>query len=214
MPLLKNPLHFPCLPHLITKFTSDCSSSESTACMDRRSSCLKDNGEESSVRCTLRESTWDCYASNRYCGFALLNGFSWPPRSYSCSFCKREFRSAQALGGHMNVHRRDRARLRVQSPLLDSDTSHSNPNFCSHVPSPLMMGASYARVSSSSTSHSSIWSERNSSIIASASNSDDWGSTMKALKEVKEEKEEKVRVNLGLMNSVDDLDLELRLGYS
>ncbi|KAG8076398.1 hypothetical protein GUJ93_ZPchr0006g44041 [Zizania palustris] len=37
---------------------------------------------------------------------------AWPPRSYPCGFCKREFRSAQALGGHMNVHRRDRARLR------------------------------------------------------------------------------------------------------
>ncbi|XP_071720725.1 uncharacterized protein [Rutidosis leptorrhynchoides] len=36
----------------------------------------------------------------------------WPPRSYTCSFCRREFRSAQALGGHMNVHRRDRARLK------------------------------------------------------------------------------------------------------
>ncbi|EPS65508.1 hypothetical protein M569_09274, partial [Genlisea aurea] len=45
-------------------------------------------------------------------------GFSWPPRSYCCSFCKREFRSAQALGGHMNVHRRDRARLRL-SPVRD-----------------------------------------------------------------------------------------------
>lgn len=41
---------------------------------------------------------------------------AWPPRSYPCSFCKREFRSAQALGGHMNVHRRDRARLRHGSP--------------------------------------------------------------------------------------------------
>lgn len=41
-----------------------------------------------------------------------LGGFVWPPRSYSCTFCKREFRSAQALGGHMNVHRRDRARLK------------------------------------------------------------------------------------------------------
>lgn len=39
-------------------------------------------------------------------------GFVWPPRSYSCTFCRREFRSAQALGGHMNVHRRDRARLK------------------------------------------------------------------------------------------------------
>lgn len=38
-------------------------------------------------------------------------GTTWPPRSYACTFCRREFRSAQALGGHMNVHRRDRARL-------------------------------------------------------------------------------------------------------
>ncbi|XP_022143921.1 transcriptional regulator SUPERMAN-like [Momordica charantia] len=43
------------------------------------------------------------------------SGCVWPPRSYSCSFCKREFRSAQALGGHMNVHRRDRARLKHES---------------------------------------------------------------------------------------------------
>lgn len=41
-----------------------------------------------------------------------LGSCVWPPRSYACSFCKREFRSAQALGGHMNVHRRDRARLK------------------------------------------------------------------------------------------------------
>ncbi|GMI87166.1 hypothetical protein HRI_002385900 [Hibiscus trionum] len=41
-----------------------------------------------------------------------LRGCIWPPRSYSCSFCSRVFRSAQALGGHMNVHRRDRAKLK------------------------------------------------------------------------------------------------------
>ncbi|XP_052171622.1 uncharacterized protein LOC127787597 [Diospyros lotus] len=41
-----------------------------------------------------------------------MGGFVWPPRSYSCSFCRKEFRSAQALGGHMNIHRRDRARLK------------------------------------------------------------------------------------------------------
>ncbi|TVU07130.1 hypothetical protein EJB05_47172, partial [Eragrostis curvula] len=45
--------------------------------------------------------------------------FSWSPSqrspstsAYTCGYCRREFRSAQALGGHMNVHRRDRARLR------------------------------------------------------------------------------------------------------
>jgi len=38
-------------------------------------------------------------------------GGAYPPRSYTCAFCRREFRSAQALGGHMNVHRRDRAKM-------------------------------------------------------------------------------------------------------
>ncbi|KAF8069762.1 hypothetical protein N665_1137s0030 [Sinapis alba] len=33
-------------------------------------------------------------------------------RSYICSFCVRGFSNAQALGGHMNIHRRDRANLR------------------------------------------------------------------------------------------------------
>ncbi|CAN1256705.1 Zinc finger protein 10 [Linum perenne] len=44
-------------------------------------------------------------------------GNVWPPRSYTCTFCRREFRSAQALGGHMNVHRRDRAKLHHPLPL-------------------------------------------------------------------------------------------------
>ncbi|KAF0927667.1 hypothetical protein E2562_035575 [Oryza meyeriana var. granulata] len=29
---------------------------------------------------------------------------------YECVFCKRGFTTAQALGGHMNIHRRDRAK--------------------------------------------------------------------------------------------------------
>ncbi|KAK8563792.1 hypothetical protein V6N13_005973 [Hibiscus sabdariffa] len=57
-----------------------------------------------------------------------LGGCVWPPRSYSCSFCGREFTSAQALGGHMNVHRRDRARLKnspsSQDELLHHDRNH------------------------------------------------------------------------------------------
>ncbi|KAG6403035.1 hypothetical protein SASPL_135250 [Salvia splendens] len=50
------------------------------------------------------------------------HGFSWPQRNYSCSFCSKEFKSAQALGGHMNVHRRDRARMRL------SPNPNPNPN--------------------------------------------------------------------------------------
>lgn len=51
----------------------------------------------------------------------------WPPRAYPCSFCRREFRSAQALGGHMNVHRRDRARLRQSSPPPPFRATHNIP---------------------------------------------------------------------------------------
>ncbi|XP_020203585.2 probable transcriptional regulator RABBIT EARS [Cajanus cajan] len=59
----------------------------------------------------------------------ILGGCIWPPRSYSCNFCKREFRSAQALGGHMNVHRRDRARLKQS---LSPRNEHHHKNDCTN----------------------------------------------------------------------------------
>ncbi|XP_048430198.1 transcriptional regulator SUPERMAN-like [Pyrus x bretschneideri] len=67
---------------------------------------------------------------------------SWTTRNFACSFCKREFRSAQALGGHMNVHRRDRARLRLLPPTLSSEICPQNPS-----PNP----SSYFSTSSSSS---------------------------------------------------------------
>lgn len=66
---------------------------------------------------------WPFAAAEEYGGGG---GCMWPPRSYSCSFCGREFKSAQALGGHMNVHRRDRARLKQQS-LSSSSTDLTTP---------------------------------------------------------------------------------------
>ncbi|XP_038711755.1 probable transcriptional regulator RABBIT EARS [Tripterygium wilfordii] len=61
-------------------------------------------------------------------------GCIWPPRCYSCSFCKREFRSAQALGGHMNVHRRDRARVKQNlHSLVNVESSTSTSLSCSRV---------------------------------------------------------------------------------
>ncbi|KAK4342864.1 hypothetical protein RND71_038680 [Anisodus tanguticus] len=43
---------------------------------------------------------------------------------YRCSFCKRGFSNAQALGGHMNIHRKDRAKLREIS-IENSDIKKS-----------------------------------------------------------------------------------------
>ncbi|KAL6008474.1 hypothetical protein ACLOJK_033986 [Asimina triloba] len=60
------------------------------------------------------DDSWEVRAFAEDTGGVM--GTTWPPRSYTCTFCRREFRSAQALGGHMNVHRRDRARLRQSMP--------------------------------------------------------------------------------------------------
>ncbi|XP_024542105.1 zinc finger protein STAMENLESS 1 [Selaginella moellendorffii] len=57
----------------------------------------------------------------------------WPPRSYSCSFCAREFRTAQALGGHMNVHRRERAYAN-QLGLISKAASNSSSAGVAPVP--------------------------------------------------------------------------------
>ncbi|XP_020590175.1 zinc finger protein 11-like [Phalaenopsis equestris] len=44
-------------------------------------------------------------------------------RSYECNFCKRGFSNAQALGGHMNIHRKDRAKMKLEP------SSHSQVGF-------------------------------------------------------------------------------------
>ena len=51
-------------------------------------------------------------------------------RSYECTFCKRGFTNAQALGGHMNIHRKDRAKAK-QSAGTSSKVyeDYTNPNY-------------------------------------------------------------------------------------
>ncbi|KAG9135866.1 hypothetical protein Leryth_002576 [Lithospermum erythrorhizon] len=81
-------------------------------------------------------SSWEeeAFVDGKAAG-GVLGGFVWPPRSYFCSFCKREFRSAQALGGHMNVHRRDRAKLKqsliISPPPTTQVLHHHDQNYTS-----------------------------------------------------------------------------------
>ncbi|GMJ01186.1 hypothetical protein HRI_003787800 [Hibiscus trionum] len=50
---------------------------------------------------------------------SVYNTHTGSSRSYECLFCKRGFSTAQALGGHMNIHRKDRAKSRPSSvPIL------------------------------------------------------------------------------------------------
>lgn len=45
-------------------------------------------------------------------------------RSYECTFCKRGFTNAQALGGHMNIHRKDKAKSKSKSNSKHQKNNH------------------------------------------------------------------------------------------
>ncbi|KAL3648803.1 hypothetical protein CASFOL_005206 [Castilleja foliolosa] len=47
-------------------------------------------------------------------------------RSYECTFCKRGFTNAQALGGHMNIHRKDKAYKANKAKLPKNDQERSS----------------------------------------------------------------------------------------
>ncbi|KAJ1409411.1 Zinc finger C2H2-type [Sesbania bispinosa] len=47
-------------------------------------------------------------------------------RCYECTFCKRGFTNAQALGGHMNIHRKDRAKAKHNTPNSSLQNKFTN----------------------------------------------------------------------------------------
>ncbi|GLJ41696.1 hypothetical protein SUGI_0863000 [Cryptomeria japonica] len=73
------------------------------------------------------------------------------PRLYECVFCKGSFTSAQALGGHMNVHRRERARLK-ESLSITLSAPHEQPAIMPSQRSPVSLAVPYDQAVSSSIS--------------------------------------------------------------
>lgn len=69
-------------------------------------------------------------------------------RSYECTYCKRGFTNAQALGGHMNIHRKDRAKSNKKPQISnkfftnDETTSVAFP-FVSENSSPMRQMQQY-----------------------------------------------------------------------
>ncbi|KAF8094740.1 hypothetical protein N665_0354s0029 [Sinapis alba] len=148
----------------------------------------------------------------------------WPPKNYTCSFCRRDFRSAQALGGHMNVHRRDRAKLRQIPSWLFEPHQHipvgnpnPNPNFSSSsstTPAHLVLD--------NTTSYGGLMVERekNKSNVCSRELKKSAIDSCHAAKceisrgDLMNKKHGVTRLELGmdLRNPKQVLDLELRLG--
>ncbi|KAL7144911.1 hypothetical protein ABFS83_07G042800 [Erythranthe nasuta] len=55
-------------------------------------------------------------------------------RSYECTFCKRGFTNAQALGGHMNIHRKDKAKAKQKINRDDEITSNTTSKPQENIP--------------------------------------------------------------------------------
>ncbi|KAF8779511.1 hypothetical protein HU200_002564 [Digitaria exilis] len=49
---------------------------------------------------------------------------------YKCTFCRRGFPTAQALGGHMNVHRRHRGRSSATAPIAAAAAHQGSSSCC------------------------------------------------------------------------------------
>ncbi|GMJ05475.1 FLORAL ORGAN NUMBER 1, FLORAL DEFECTIVE 10, SUPERMAN [Hibiscus trionum] len=202
---------------------------------DHSNGCNDDSNEKNNrTSYKVKDSSpWSC--NNPGLGDDFLAGFSWPPRSYTCSFCKREFRSAQALGGHMNVHRRDRARLRQSPPSPSDFHGHGHPPFLNlnlnpnPNPNPNFSSSSSSTFPPLPSLSSQKWRVNGTLIDPLASDStdvvkgtvkpisgvEDYGELM----EKKTDHHQYVTLDLELetglvSDSKEDLDLELRLGYS
>ncbi|KAK8709683.1 hypothetical protein V6N13_060693 [Hibiscus sabdariffa] len=171
----------------------------------------------------LKDSSWSCNNNNKCFGQDSLCGFPWPPRSYTCSFCKREFRSAQALGGHMNVHRRERARLLRQShsppyflnpnPNSSSSSSSSLPSYGFTCGTKKWRGNGSFIGSLSSKGSDSTYMVKGAKSCFGAKEFKDYGCDNKFMKDSKLKMDMKMN-EIVMSDSKEDLDLELRLGYS
>ncbi|CAK9150030.1 unnamed protein product [Ilex paraguariensis] len=144
-------------------------------------------------------------------------------RSYECVFCKRGFTTAQALGGHMNIHRKDRAKNRPTSiNLKRHEENYTSPLFYQSISSypPLHSAAqealmNYRTYFPASTSNTTPLYENHCSNFHDCSPQrlpfgEDCRLSLRFGSAYAEDMEKKIRGG----SAEDELDLELRLGHN
>lgn len=136
-------------------------------------------------------------------------------RSYECTFCKRGFTNAQALGGHMNIHRKEKAKASKQRDNFHK-RSFSNPFFSDQESSKCFQGnynqQFYFPLPNPSHSSYEGYQSDSNAVVASSKNlgsnlsldMGSWWSSNDELKQDTSTKDEEME---------HEVDLELRLGH-
>ncbi|KAM1122595.1 hypothetical protein ACFX2I_004125 [Malus domestica] len=145
-------------------------------------------------------------------------------RSYECVFCKRGFTTAQALGGHMNIHRKERAKTRpssIPTSLASSistaveDQNHPRAALYRAIQSyrPGVLRPPHANHISDEDLCARNYIPRHRNLLRDDHR--DWrsGSSLSlGMGQPSDDYKERV-INGGLEETDDELDLELRLGH-
>ncbi|KAK1437311.1 hypothetical protein QVD17_03102 [Tagetes erecta] len=153
-------------------------------------------------------------------------------RSYECIFCKRGLTSAQALGGHMNIHRKHRAKSSPNclsnnnsNKQEDINSSYAYPRFYhpvftsfpNHQEGNVRHTTSYASSTSSVMQHTNHGSDHQDAHGAIMGSSEENMTTisqgrLNVFSWSGEDNKGSKRRNLS-GSKEDELDLELRLGH-
>ncbi|XP_009600727.3 zinc finger protein 4-like [Nicotiana tomentosiformis] len=94
-------------------------------------------------------------------------------RVFSCSFCKREFSTSQALGGHQNAHKQERALAKRRNALVDVVSPFGPPNYHTYY-NPYSSYTTHLPFHGSFTSRSSLGVQGHSSAIHKPSPYNPW----------------------------------------
>ncbi|KAK1399142.1 transcriptional regulator SUPERMAN-like [Heracleum sosnowskyi] len=121
-------------------------------------------------------------------------------RSYECVFCKRGFTTAQALGGHMNIHRKDKAKTRP----CEENKQEQKTSYGGKVPTIFPVSTSYL-----STDNNHL-----RTIPLQAIEEYQLGLSLSLQFRTSKFGEEVENKRRGGLIEDDDLDLELRLGHN
>ncbi|KAL5784743.1 hypothetical protein ACOSQ2_007135 [Xanthoceras sorbifolium] len=148
-------------------------------------------------------------------------------RSYECTFCKRGFTNAQALGGHMNIHRKDRAKNKKvtgssfsSKHMTGMNEEYMNPRFMATISSEQ---AEYYQIPEAQRNYFTYYQPSVSSPINphAYQYGSDFIQPRSQYSLTTNDQERILGANLRLGNSSkcaedkeDEVDLELRLGHN